>query len=73
LAPFTVSKNIGNMDLYLSHQGKLENLFKTVVDVEYSIKTGKYPDSYIWLTVKKLFLDFRFEKKLLYEEIDCSI
>ena len=58
LAPFTVSKNIGNMDLYLSHQGKLENLFKTIVDVEYSIKTGKYPDTYFWLTVKKAFLGF---------------
>ena len=58
IAPFTVSKNMGNIDLYMSHQDRLVDLFKTIVDVEYSIKTGKYPDNYFWLTVKRSFLGF---------------
>jgi hypothetical protein len=49
---------MGNIDLYMSHQDRLVDLFKTIVDVEYSIKTGKYPDNYFWLTVKKSFLGF---------------
>ena len=58
LPPFAIAKNMKNSDLYLSHQGALKNLFRTIVDTEYSIKTGKYPDTYFWLTVKKAFLWF---------------
>jgi hypothetical protein len=45
-----------NADLYLSHQDLLKNLFRTIIDTEYSIKTGKYPDNYFWVTLKKAFL-----------------
>ena len=58
LPPFAIAKNMKNSDLYLSHQGALKNLFRTIVETEYSIKTGKYPDTYFWLTVKKAFLWF---------------
>ena len=58
LPPFAIAKNMKNSNLYLSHQGALKNLFRTIVDAEYSIKTGKYPDTYFWLTVKKAFLWF---------------
>ena len=58
LPPFAIAKNMKNFNLYLSHQGALKNLFRTIVDAEYSIKTGKYPDTYFWLTVKRAFLWF---------------
>ena len=58
LPPFAIAKNMKNSELYLSHQGALKDLFRTIVDAEYSIKTGKYPDTYFWLTVKRAFLWF---------------
>ena len=58
LPPFAIAKNMKNADLYLSHQDSLKNLFRTIIDTEYSIKTGKYPDNCFWLTVKKAFLWF---------------
>ena len=58
LPPFAIAKNMKNADLYLSHQDLLKNLFRTIIDTEYSIKTGKYPDNYFWVTLKKAFLWF---------------
>ena len=58
LPPFAIAKNMKNADLYLSHQDLLKNLFRTIIDTEYSIKTGKYPDNYFWITLKKAFLWF---------------
>ena len=58
LPPFAIAKNMKNADLYISHQDLLKNLFRTIIDTEYSIKTGKYPDNYFWVTLKKAFLWF---------------
>ena len=60
LPPFSIAKNMKNVDLYLSHQNDLKSLFKKIIDTEYSIKTGKFPDAYFWLAVKNAFLWFRF-------------
>ena len=60
LPPFTIAKNMKNIDLYLSHSDKLKNLFKEIINTEYWIKTGKYPDSYFWLSLKNLFFWLSF-------------
>jgi len=60
LAPFTVAKNMKNIDTLLAHQEEIKNLFMKIIDVEYAIKNGKYPDTYFRLTTKKLFLEMNF-------------
>ena len=60
LAPMTVATNIKNMDLLLKHQGTIKNMFMSIIDIDYAIKNGKYPDTYFWLTLKKLFLETNF-------------
>lgn len=60
LAPMTVATNIKNMDLLLKHQETIKSMFMSIIDIDYAIKNGKYPDTYFWLTLKKLFLETNF-------------
>lgn len=60
LSPFVVAKNMKKMDMLLAHQEEIKNLFMELLDVDYAIKNGKYPDTYYWITLKKLFLKMKF-------------
>jgi hypothetical protein len=56
----TVATNIKSMDLLLKHQETIKSMFMSIIDIDYAIKNGKYPDTYFWLTLKKLFLETNF-------------
>lgn len=60
LSPFVVAKSIKNINMYLTHQVSMRNLFRRIINIEYLIKTGKYPDAYFWLSVKRAFLELNF-------------
>jgi hypothetical protein len=55
-----VAKSIKNINMYLTHQVSMRNLFRRIINIEYLIKTGKYPDAYFWLSVKRAFLELNF-------------
>lgn len=56
LHPFVVNKNLKYLAELRKHERFLIQFFKGLIDLEYAIKTGKYPDSYYRLTVKEFLL-----------------
>lgn len=55
VAPFVVSKNMKNIDKYISIKPKLKNIFSQLVNLDYSIKTWKIPQEIFWLEIKTIF------------------
>lgn len=56
LHPFVVNKNLKMLPQLLEHQNFIVHFFKALIDLEYAIKTWKYPDNYYWLVVKQELL-----------------
>lgn len=56
LHPFVVNKNLKLLLQILEHQNFIIHLFKKLIDLEYAIKTWKYPDGYYRLAVKQELL-----------------
>lgn len=56
LHPFVVNKNLKHLPLLLKHQDFIVYFFRMLLDLEYAIKNGTYPDSYYWLAVKREIL-----------------
>lgn len=57
LHPFVVNKNLKQINILLKHEDFLVDFFKELVDLEYEIKTGKYPDHYFWPKIKGRILN----------------
>lgn len=56
LHPFVVNKNLKYLAELRKHERFLIQFFKGLIDLEYAIKTAKYPDSYYWPMVKNFLL-----------------
>lgn len=56
LHPFVVNKNLKQLPNISQHQLFLTSFFKSLIELEYAIKTGKYHDSYYRLAVKEQIL-----------------
>lgn len=58
LHPFVVSKNLQNISTIQQNKEKLVNLYKNILDIDFSIKTWKIPQEIVWLELKKLIYKF---------------
>ena len=56
LNPFVVHKNLKNISILLSYQDFIKNFFKQLIELEFAIKTWKYPESYYRLATKRILL-----------------
>lgn len=56
LHPFVINKNLKLLPQLLEYQKFIIQFFRILIDLEYAIKTWKYPDNYYWLAVKQKLL-----------------
>ncbi|MFA5748031.1 MAG: DNA polymerase III subunit delta [Candidatus Absconditabacterales bacterium] len=51
--PFVVSKNLKNIEKIKESEKLIKKIYRNLVELDYNIKTGKLPDTYFWLGIKK--------------------
>lgn len=52
--PFAVSKQMKIIDKIVDNQLKIKSFYEWLIDLDESIKTWRYPESYFWLAIKKM-------------------
>lgn len=52
--PFAVAKQMKFIDQIMEKQNYIMWFYESLIDLDSGIKTGKYPDSYFWLAIKKM-------------------
>ena len=57
LHPFVVSKNIKNITQLQQNQLQIKNFYIKLIELDASIKSWKFPDTYFRLWIKKIILN----------------
>lgn len=62
-APFAVSKQFGRLQTFVQHYDDIKALYKGLVAVDVSIKTGKLPAEAFWIKSKDLLYQYAWWRK----------
>lgn len=57
LHPYVVSKNLKNINLIQKNHSKIKDFYIKLTDLNFDIKTWKFPDTYFRLWIKKIILE----------------
>jgi hypothetical protein len=52
--PRQISKSLKNIQQLQSTHQRMKQFFRGLVELDWGIKTWKYPDTYFWLGIKQL-------------------
>lgn len=56
--PFVVSKTMKHIDRLVSLKQDVAQMYRSLVELDFGMKTGKLPDSAFWLELKKIVYRF---------------
>jgi DNA polymerase III delta subunit len=52
--PWQISKTLKQLKQLQDHNADMKVFYSKLVELDYGIKSGKYPDTYFWLGIKKM-------------------
>ncbi len=65
LHPFAAAKQRSKIDLYSPVEHKIKKLYRSILELDSFIKTGKYPQEWFWIWIKSSLYEFLDTKKSL--------
>jgi DNA polymerase III delta subunit len=61
--PFAISKQMSRIQTLLANTSNIQKIYKGLIDLDVSIKTGKLPAEAFWIRTKDLFYSYGWWKK----------